>query len=64
VLIRYLPAQLDDAELAALVADAIAEAGATGPKQLGLVMKAVTPKVAGRADGKRVSEEVRRQLTG
>jgi uncharacterized protein YqeY len=64
VLTRYLPAQLDDTELAALVADAIAEAGATGPKQLGLVMKAVTPKVAGRADGKRVSEEVRRQLTG
>jgi uncharacterized protein YqeY len=64
VLIRYLPAQLGDPELAALVADAIAEAGATGPKQLGLVMKAVTPKVAGRADGKRVSEEVRRQLAG
>jgi uncharacterized protein len=64
VLTRYLPVQLDDTELAALVADAIAEAGATGPKQLGLVMKAVTPKVAGRADGKRVSEEVRRQLTG
>jgi uncharacterized protein YqeY len=64
VLTRYLPAQLGDPELAALVADAITEAGATGPKQLGLVMKAVTPKVAGRADGKRVSEEVRRQLTG
>ena len=64
VLMRYLPAQLGDPELAALVADAIAEAGATGPKQLGLVMKAVTPKVADRADGKRVSEEVRRQLTG
>ncbi|MFL6163659.1 MAG: GatB/YqeY domain-containing protein [Jatrophihabitantaceae bacterium] len=64
VLIRYLPAQLDDAELTALVADAIAGAGATGPQQLGLVMKTVTPKVAGRADGRRVSEEVRRQLTG
>jgi uncharacterized protein len=64
VLTRYLPAQLGDPELAALVADAIAEAGATGPKQLGLVMKTITPKVAGRADGKRVSEEVRRQLTG
>jgi uncharacterized protein len=64
VLTRYLPAQLGDPELAALVADAIAEAGATGPKQLGLVMKNITPKVAGRADGRRVSEEVRRQLTG
>ena len=64
VLTRYLPSQLDDAELAALVADAIAETGADGPKQLGLVMKTVTPKIAGRADGKRVSEEVRRQLAG
>lgn len=64
VLTRYLPSQLDDAELAALVSDAISETGASGPKQLGLVMKTVTPKIAGRADGKRVSEEVRRQLTG
>jgi len=64
VLTRYLPSQLDDAALAALVADAIAETGASEPKQLGLVMKTVTPKIAGRADGKRVSEEVRRQLTG
>lgn len=64
VLTRYLPSQLDDAALAAVVADAIAETGASGPKQLGQVMKAITPKIAGRADGKRVSEEVRRQLTG
>jgi uncharacterized protein YqeY len=64
VLARYLPSQLDDAELSALVAAAIAEAGATEPRQMGLVMKAATPRVAGRADGKRVSEEVRRQLSG
>jgi len=64
VLTRYLPSQLDDAALAALVADVIAETGASEPKQLGLVMKTVAPKIAGRADGKRVSEEVRRQLTG
>ena len=64
VLTRYLPSQLDDAALTALVADAIAETGADGPKQLGQVMKVVTPKIAGRADGKRVSEEVRRQLAG
>jgi uncharacterized protein YqeY len=64
VLARYLPSQLGDAELAALVADAIAETGASGPRELGQVMKTVTPKIAGRADGKRVSEEVRRQLTG
>ncbi len=63
VLLRYLPAQLADDELAALVADAIAETGASEPRQLGLVMKAVAGKVAGRADGKRVSDEVRRQLS-
>ncbi len=64
VLTRYLPTQLDDAALTALVADAIAESGATEPRQMGLVMKAVQPKIAGRADGKRVSEEVRKQLAG
>ena len=62
VLDRYLPAQLGEAELAELVRQAIAETGATGPQQLGAVMKAVQPRVAGRADGRRVSDEVRRQL--
>lgn len=62
ILDEYLPAQLSDEELAALVADVIAETGATGPKAMGQVMKAVTPKVAGRADGRRVSAEVKRQL--
>ena len=62
VLAEYLPAQLDDAELATLVADAIAETGASGQAAMGQVMKAVTPKVAGRADGARVAAEVRRQL--
>lgn len=64
VLARYLPAQLADAELAALVRAAIAVVGATEPRQMGQVMKTVTPTVAGRADGKRVSDEVRRQLAG
>jgi hypothetical protein len=64
VLAGYLPAQLDDAELADLVRAAIAESGATAPNQLGAVMRVVAPMVAGRADGKRVSDEVRRQLTG
>lgn len=59
----YLPNQLDDAELAELVRDAVAEAGATEPRQLGAVMKLVQPRVAGRADGRRVSDEVRRQLS-
>jgi len=62
VLAEYLPAQLDDAELTSLVAGAIAEIGASGPSDMGPVMKAVTPKVAGRAEGGRVATEVRRQL--
>ncbi len=62
VLDRYLPAQLGEDELASIVAAAISETGADGPKQMGLVMKAATAVIAGRADGKRVSEEVRRQL--
>jgi uncharacterized protein len=59
----YLPKQLDDAELAELVRAAVLEAGATEPRQLGAVMKLVQPRVAGRADGRRVSDEVRRQLS-
>jgi uncharacterized protein len=62
VLERYLPAQLDDGELAELVRAAIAEAGATTPRDMGAVMKVVQPRISGRADGKRVSDEVRRQL--
>jgi uncharacterized protein len=63
VLNRYLPSQLEDAELSALVADAVRESGATEPRQMGQVMKLLAPRVAGRADGKRLSDEVRRQLT-
>jgi uncharacterized protein len=63
VLARYLPAQLDDEQLTALVADAIAETGAAEIRQLGQVMKLASAKVAKRADGKRVSDEVRRQLS-
>ncbi|MGE5407615.1 MAG: GatB/YqeY domain-containing protein [Syntrophothermus sp.] len=58
----YLPAQLSDAELEELVDAAIAEAGAEGQAQIGKVMSALMPKVAGRADGKRVSGAVRRKL--
>lgn len=64
VLAGYLPAQLSDDELAALVDAAIAETGASGPSGLGQVMKAVTPRIAGRADGARVAAEVRRRLSG
>jgi uncharacterized protein len=62
VLAGYLPAQLSDEELAGLVAAAVAETGAAGLPGMGKVMKAVTPRVAGRADGGRVAAEVRRQL--
>jgi uncharacterized protein YqeY len=63
VLDRYLPAQLADDDLSELIDAAIAEAGASGPRDMGKVMKLVQPRVAGRADGKRVSDEVRRRLT-
>ena len=62
VLEAYLPAQLGDDELAAIVAAGIAESGAAGPRAMGQVMKVVTPEVAGRAEGARVAAEVRRQL--
>jgi len=63
VLAGYLPAQLSDEELGALVAAVIAETGATGRAAMGQVMKGVTPRVAGRADGARVAAEVRRQIS-
>ena len=63
VLAGYLPAQLTDDELGALVDAAIAETGASGVSGLGQVMKTVTPRVAGRADGARVAAEVRRRLS-
>lgn len=62
VIEAYLPAQLTDDELTLLVQEAIAETGASGPQAMGQVMKAVQPKVAGRADGGRVAGEVKRQL--
>jgi uncharacterized protein len=63
VLDRYLPAQLSEDELAELIGAAIAESGASNPRDMGAVMKIVAPQVAGRADGKRVSDEVRRRLS-
>ncbi len=64
VLAEYLPAQLTDAELDAFVAEAVAETGAAGPKAMGQVMKAVNPKVAGRAEGGRVAAAVKKALAG
>lgn len=64
VIAGYLPAQLSDDELAALVAEAIAETGASGPQAMGQVMKVVNPKVAGRAEGGRVAAAVKAALAG
>jgi uncharacterized protein YqeY len=55
IIATYLPAELSDDELRAIVAAAVAETGAASPKDMGQVMKAAMPRVAGRADGKRVS---------
>lgn len=63
ILAGYLPAQLTDDELSELVAAAIAETGASGMPAMGQVMKLVTPRVAGRAEGARVAAQVRRHLT-
>ncbi len=58
----YLPSQLSDSELDQLAEAAIAETGATEQRQMGEVMSALMPRVAGRADGKRVSAVVRSRL--
>jgi hypothetical protein len=55
----YLPAELDDAQLQEMVTRAVAQSGATSAKDLGKVMAIVMAEVAGRADGRRVSEQVR-----
>jgi uncharacterized protein len=59
----YLPAEISDAELEALVADALSETGAASQKEMGKVMSAVMSKAGGRADGRRVSELVRSKLS-
>ncbi len=62
LLMGYLPQQLTREELEALVMKIIAEVGATGGKDMGKVMKTIQPQVAGRADGKLVSEVVKEKL--
>lgn len=62
IIAAYLPAELSDDELRAIVAAAIEESGASSPKDMGQVMKAAMPKVGGRADGKRVSALVNEAL--
>jgi uncharacterized protein YqeY len=58
----YLPAELSDEELRAIVASAVTTAGASSPRDMGAVMKVAMGQVAGRADGKRVSAQVREAL--
>lgn len=60
---EYLPAQLSSDELTQIINDAIAESGAQGMQAMGSVMKIVQPKVAGRADGKAVADQVRSSLS-
>src|SRR5687768_5364301 len=62
VLSAYLPAQLDDDELASLVREAVDESGASSPREMGRVMAVLVPRTRGRADGKRVSAAVAREL--
>jgi uncharacterized protein len=63
IIASYLPEQLSDEDLDAIVDEAVAESGATSPNEMGKVMGAVMPRVKGRADGKRVSAAVREKLT-
>lgn len=63
ILIGFLPRQLDAAEISELVAKVIRETGVVSIKDMGRVMKALTPLTAGRADGKMVSDSVRQQLS-
>jgi uncharacterized protein YqeY len=59
----YMPEQISDADLGAIVGDAVAESGASSAKEMGKVMALVMPQVKGRADGKRVSAAVKEKLT-
>jgi uncharacterized protein YqeY len=60
---QYMPAQLSEDELHAIVGDVVAETGAASPQEMGKVMSMVMPRVQGRADGKRVSAVVKEKLS-
>ena len=62
VIAKYLPTQLSDDELNALIAEAIASTGAAGPSDMGKVMGVLKPKIAGKADGAKVSGAVKSAL--
>ncbi len=63
IIASYMPEQLSEDELEALVGDAVAQSGASSPQEMGKVMALVMPQVKGRADGKRVSAVVKEKLT-
>jgi uncharacterized protein YqeY len=64
ILNTYLPQAIEGEELAKIVRETITETAATSRAQMGAVMKALQAKLAGRADGKTLSQEVQKQLTG
>jgi uncharacterized protein len=64
IIATYLPVQLSESEIKVLIKASIAETGASEPQQMGLVMKSIQPKIAGRADGSLVSSLVKAALTG
>jgi uncharacterized protein YqeY len=63
IITSYMPEQLSDEDLRAIVGDVLAESGASSPQEMGKVMSLVMPEVKGRADGKRVSAAVKEMLT-
>jgi uncharacterized protein YqeY len=63
IIAAYMPEQLSDEQLEAIVGDAVAESGASSPQEMGRVMALVMPKVKGQADGKRVSAAVKGKLS-
>jgi uncharacterized protein YqeY len=63
IITSYMPEQISDEDLRAIVGDAVAESGASSPQEMGKVMSVVMPQVKGRADGKRVSAAVKEMLT-
>jgi len=64
IIAEYLPRQLSEVEVKDLIASAIKETGANSPAQIGLVMKSLQPKIAGKADGALVSSLVKAALAG
>ena len=64
VIAEYLPQQLTESEIKDLITSVIKETGAGSPAQMGLVMKSLQPKIAGRADGGQVSNLVKQALAG